>query len=44
MILPHRIIPLRRKVLDRSQVNFFEHLALEEIILKTGVAREAIVD
>ena len=44
MIVPCRIIPVRRKVPDRSQVNFLEHRALEEILLKPGVAREAIVD
>jgi len=42
--MPRRIIPVRRKVPDRSQVIFFEHRVLEEIILKTGVDREAIVD
>jgi len=44
MIMPRRIIPVRRKVPGRSQVNVFEHRALEEIILNIGVAREVIVD
>jgi hypothetical protein len=44
MRVPRRIIPVRRTVPVKSQVNFFEHRALEEIILKIGVAREAIVD
>jgi hypothetical protein len=44
MKIPRGMNPVTGNVPDMRQAHFFEARAVEEIIMKTGVARQAILD